>query len=415
MTLLYRLGIALYGAAARVSSWWSPKARLWVSGRKNLIDRIERECSERHPTIWMHCPSLGEFEQGRPVWEALREQYPGYRGVITFFSPSGYEVQKDYPHADHIYYLPQDTPRNAERFVQALQPSLALFVKYDFWLHYLESLKNHGCTTLLVSGIFRPNQHFFGAFPVLGSRMLNCFDYFFVQNEESEKLLRNKGFTHVKKAGDTRFDRVLKLSATPPDIQKVAAFTQNHKVVVAGSTWPADIQALLPLFSESDEDFRMIIAPHEVHESAIQQLLETLPVKAALFSAEEAITHDTRVLVIDSIGMLSRLYHYADVAYVGGGFGKSIHNLSEVAAWGVPVVFGPKHEKFNEAHALKACGGGFAAEKEEDVAPLIRALMQDEAKRKSSGEAARAYLQSHAGATDAILGWIAEKGILSGS
>ncbi|TVR42619.1 MAG: 3-deoxy-D-manno-octulosonic acid transferase, partial [Cryomorphaceae bacterium] len=341
MTLLYRLGIALYGTAARFTSWWNPKARLWVSGRKNVIGNIERECSEKRPTIWMHCPSLGEFEQGRPLWEALRELYPEYRGVITFFSPSGFEVQKEYPHADHIFYLPEDTPGNAKRFVQALQPSLALFVKYDFWLHYLESLKTHGCTTLLVSGIFRPNQHFFGSFPALGNRMLNCFDYFFVQNEESEKLLRNKGFTHVQKTGDTRFDRVLKLSATPPDIQKVGDFCQGHKTVVAGSTWPADIQALLPFLKEGDHGFRMIIAPHEVHKAAIQQLLETLPVKSALFSVDEAITDNTRVLVIDSIGMLSRLYHFAHVAYVGGGFGKSIHNLSEAAAWGVPVVFGP--------------------------------------------------------------------------
>lgn len=413
MTQFYHLGIGFYYWAIRLTALWNPKARKWVDGRKDLLDRIEQLLDPTESKIWIHCPSLGEFEQGRPVIEALRKEYPHRKIILTFFSPSGYEIQEDYAGADHIFYLPMDTRRNAKRMVRAVNPSLTIFVKYDFWLNYLTELKKHGSTTILISGIFRPHQHFFGRFPQIGRKMLDCFDHFFVQDEQSVQLLKNAGYHAVTKSGDTRFDRVKALVERAEPVDNAARLSNGAFTVVAGSTWPADEELLLPLINHSGYQITWIIAPHEISEGHLRQLEKQINKSVVRYSAaNKTDLSQHQVMLIDNIGLLSRIYQYADIAYVGGGFGKSIHNILEAAAWGASVLFGPRHEKFAEANALMKAGGAVSINDETELKEAFNLWYRSQEVRQKASASARGYVMGNAGASKMILSWIKDQKVI---
>lgn len=413
MTLLYNLGIFLYSTAMRISSLWHPKAKKWVHGRKGLLTRVEKELDPEVQKIWIHCPSLGEFEQGRPLLEALRKSYPDYPIVLSFFSPSGYEVQKNYPEASAVFYLPSDSKENAKRWIKAVNPKLAIFVKYDFWLHYLEELRNNESPTLLVSGIFRENQHFFGRFPQLGKRMLRAFDHLFVQNERSLQLLRKIGFENITISGDTRFDRVSNLAKNAEPVEEVKTFSGDHFTIVAGSTWPTDEALLFPLINR-DDNMKWILAPHEINPDHLEAITSRINFPVIRFSqANAADLKDYKVLLIDNIGLLSRIYQHGTIAYIGGGFGKSIHNILEAATWGVPVIFGPQNKKFDEARALIDLGGAFEVRNGNHLEARITELRENTQLLQESKNIARNYVAEKAGATEIISAWIDSKHILS--
>lgn len=414
MTWLYNLGIGIYNLAARVAALNNEKAKLWFNGRKNLIPRIEQSCKNLTHSIWIHCPSLGEFEQGRPVLEALREKYPLLPIVLTFFSPSGYEVRKNYAGADFVFYLPADNPENAKKFLAIIKPRLAIFVKYDFWLHYLTELKLRKCPTLLVSGIFRPNQHFFKPWGGIGKQMLTCFDHFFVQNNQSLQLLKSVGYDNSTVSGDTRFDRVTAIQKEAPEIKLAKDFSKDYFTIVAGSTWPHD-EIGLANWINRQENVRMIIAPHQISESGLQTLEKLFECPTVRFSAAAEKITKARVLIIDNIGLLSSLYQYASVAYVGGGFGIGVHNTLEAAVWQVPVIFGPKHQKFEEALGLVSLGAAFVAKEPGKIGELFSQFKNDEKTALKAGIAAKNFVLQNTGATIKIMSWINQSKILIGN
>lgn len=404
---VYQLGILLYGAAIHVAALWKPKAASWVGGRRGLLQHIESVCNPKQQRIWIHCPSLGEFEQGRPIIEQLHEKYPNVEIVLTFYSPSGYEIQKNYKGVDHVFYLPLDTPWNAKRFVRAINPALAIFVKYDFWLNYLRALHQHDSTTILASGIFRPDQHFFGRFPQLGRQMLRGFDHFFVQDAQSLKLLNRAGYENITLSGDTRFDRVQTLAQRVEPVEKVALFSKDSFTAVAGSTWPGDEAVLLPVVNEPTQPVKWVIAPHEISEQHLSQIEDQLSVPSVRYSqASEKELANSKVLIIDNIGLLSRIYQYGKFAYVGGGFGKSIHNILEAATWGAPVIFGPRHEKFKEAHDLLQLGGAIEVHNEEDLKRIVDQWRNEPEKLNAAGSVANNYVRKNAGASEIVFDWI---------
>lgn len=407
MGRLYNLGILFYGLAIQIAALWNPKAASWTKGRRGLLRRIESTVDRRQQHIWIHCPSLGEFEQGRPILERLRKKYPKLEIVLTFYSPSGYEVQKNYQEAKHVFYLPLDTPQNAKRFVRAINPVLAIFVKYDFWLNYLRALHQYDTTTILASGNFRPNQHFFGRIPHLGRRMLRGFDHLFVQDVQSQKLLNRAGYENVTLSGDTRFDRVRELTRRAEPVEKVALFSKNSFTVVAGSTWPGDEIFLFPLVNDPQYDIKWVIAPHEISEQHLKQIEDQLSVASVRYSrASDEDLLKSEVLLIDNIGLLSRIYQYGKFAYVGGGFGKSIHNILEAAAWGAPVIFGPKYDKFAEAHALLKAGGAITVKTEKAFQTVFYQWVRNPEKLRSASESAKYYVRENEGATETIIDWL---------
>jgi len=417
---LYNLFLFLYSCGIRVVAIANPKARKWILGRRNIFDTIneQRSTSNEQP-IWMHCASLGEFEQGRPLLEALRSQNPKVKIVLTFFSPSGYEVMKDYRGADHVFYLPMDSPVNAKKFLDPVNPSLVLWVKYEYWFYYLAEIKKRNIPVLLVSGIFRKKQPFFKWYGEIWRKMLESFTHFFVQNTESQQLLSTIGFTeNVSLNGDTRFDRVLEIADHFTAVPGIAEFCGNSQVIVAGSTWEEDEIELLH-FVNVHKQVKFIIAPHEIDKANLKDVKEEFP--DSIFYSElnnEQRTTDSgqpNVLIIDNIGMLSRLYKYATVAYVGGGYGADgVHNVLEAAVYSKPVVFGPVYEKFDEATGLINAGGAVSI----DGGPvklenILNNLLQDEAARKKMGEAAQQFVNENAGASKKIIQFIQEKRLLT--
>jgi len=417
---LYNLFLFLYSCGIRVVAIANPKARKWILGRRNIFDTIneQRSTSNEQP-IWMHCASLGEFEQGRPLLEALRSQNPKVKIVLTFFSPSGYEVMKDYRGVDHVFYLPMDSPVNAKKFLDAVNPSLVLWVKYEYWFYYLAEIKKRNIPVLLISGIFRKKQPFFKWYGEIWRKMLESFTHFFVQNTESQQLLSTIGFTeNVSLNGDTRFDRVLEIADHFTAVPGIAEFCGNSQVIVAGSTWEEDEIELLH-FVNVHKQVKFIIAPHEIDKANLKDVKEEFP--DSIFYSElnnEQRTTDSgqpNVLIIDNIGMLSRLYKYATVAYVGGGYGADgVHNVLEAAVYSKPVVFGPVYEKFDEATGLINAGGAVSI----DGGPvklenILNNLLQDEAARKKMGEAAQQFVNENAGASKKIIQFIQEKRLLT--
>jgi 3-deoxy-D-manno-octulosonic-acid transferase len=412
MKAVYDLFLLLYPLGARALSFRNEKAKKWLRGQKDIFHQLASRVSHQKKTIWVHCSSLGEFEQGKPLIESLRRQFPGAEILLTFFSPSGYEVQKDYDGAGYVFYLPLDSKRNAARFFDMVNPSLIIFIKYEFWYYYFAEARKRQVPLILASGIFRKSQPFFQWYGGFHRKMLNAVSYFFVQDQASVELLNKIGITHVAQTGDTRFDRVLAISKDLQPITLVEKFCGTHPVIVAGSTWTDDDEEL-DHFANSNPHIRFIIAPHDISKPRIVECL-TLYKNAVTFSALQAdgflLPASTNVLVIDSIGLLSKLYRYAAIAYVGGGFGgDGVHNVLEAAVYGKPVVFGPVYDKYMEAVQLIESGGGFSVENAIELEKQFSQLFDDEFIYKQTCLAAKNFVEKNAGATEKITNYIQEK------
>ena len=405
----------LYRTAIRIASLWNNKAKLWLNGRKNIFDRLRTELrTQDSKIIWFHCSSLGEFEQGRPVIEKLKSQNPGFKFLLTFFSPSGYEIRKDYKGVDWVFYLPLDSKKNAKTFFDIVNLALAVFVKYDYWYYYLNECKKRKIPLLLISGIFRKEQPFFKWYGNLHRSMLNCFTHFFVQDKESLQLLQSINIKNATVAGDTRFDRVSEIAENFTPIEAIEKFCSGLPVLVAGSTWSED-EKLIKDATANFPDLKIIIAPHEIHKEHINQLKSFFP-DAVLYSqlrvqSPEAIISDH--LIIDNIGMLSKLYHYSTIAYVGGGFNKGIHNTIEAAVYGNPVLFGPNYKKFKEAIGLIENGGGICITSSNELSTILQKFISDKTALELSGKNSFDFVKQNKGATEKILYYIEANRLLT--
>lgn len=410
--LLYKLGIVLYRMAIGMAALFSEKAAQWVAGRKGWRGKLEAAMSSLPPgkRVWIHCASLGEFEQGRPVIEALKAQYPHCRIILTFFSPSGYEIRKDYELADFVGYLPLDGRRNAKAFIAAVRPSLVLFVKYEFWYYYLDTVFRHGIPTLLLSAAFRESQPFFQWYGGLFRQVLRRFDRIFVQDEASLRLLAGIGIEkQAMLGGDTRYDRVADIAAQARELPDVAAFKGEDRLLIAGSTWPQDESLLQSVWPGLPAGWKLVIAPHEIDRPHVRQVAALFGGEALLFSALSAgeTAAGKRVLIIDNIGMLSSLYRYGEIAFIGGGFNKGgIHNILEPAVFGLPVLFGPVYEKFVEAAALVALQYAFPVADAMATRTVLLPLMEDEEQRQGMQQGLIGYMQAQRGATEKVLSLI---------
>lgn len=412
--LIYNIIIRLYGVAAKVAAWWNPKARRWVSGRKQLFQRVESAMkAETRPVVWMHSASLGEFEQGQYLLEKIRLAHPGVCLVVTFFSPSGYEAKKNYRGADHIFYLPLPTRAGAGMFIDLIRPKLVLWIKYDYWYHYLVALRERRIPVLLISAIFHLRQPFFRWYGSLYRRMLQSFTWLFVQTPESAQRLAAIGVAaNVSVNGDTRFDRVIDIAAQTTALPLIDSFCGDAAVIVAGSTWPEDEEELAH-YANTRPALRFIIAPHEVDEPHLTDI-ERLFRRSVRYSMLPVRgVSEANTLIIDNIGMLSTLYRYATIAYVGGGFGSDgVHNVLEAAVYGKPVVFGPVFNKFREAIDLLEEGGAFTVETALELESRLDELLERGQLYDESSRAARSYVYDHRGATDNILRYIQENRLL---
>lgn len=415
--MIYNIVIyfVLWGIA--IASLFNEKVRKMWRGEREAFKILKQKVDPNAKYIWFHAASLGEFEQGRPLMERIRKDYPQYKILLTFYSPSGYEVRKNYEGADIICYMPVDTRLNAIRFLRLVRPVMAFFIKYEFWSNFLHILKHRNIPTYSVSSIFREDQLFFKWYGRSYAGVLKCFTRFFVQNEESKRLLEGIGITAVDVVGDTRFDRVLQIKEAAKQLQICEAFRtgvassqsadvphHDFKVFVAGSSWPPDENIFIPFFNEH-KDWRLLIAPHVIAEEHLKLILSLIKGKKVVrytqTTPEEAAEAD--VLIIDCFGLLSSMYNYGDVAYIGGGFGVGIHNTLEAAVWNMPVIFGPNNKKFQEAQGLLKSGGGFEINTYEDFSGLMSSLMNDETFLKQAGDKAGTYVAHLAGATDEVL------------
>jgi 3-deoxy-D-manno-octulosonic-acid transferase len=403
MTLLYNIGLSFLQLGYRVTALFVPKAEAFVNGRKNLVEKIQKAFQgHQGPLVWVHCASLGEFEQGRPVIESLKKEFPSVKVLLTFFSPSGYEVRKNYKEADHVFYLPWDTSSNARKFISATNPTVAIFVKYEFWYHYSTELKSRNIPTISISSIFRKEQLFFRKSGGFYRRILKNFSYFFVQNKSSLDLLNSIGIYQCTLAGDTRFDRVFAIVQNGEAIPLAQAFKANQKTIVVGSCWAEDLEVLTPLINEGKNKF--IIAPHEITETFLQTVERAVHVKSMRYSkAENQNLEDYQVLIIDNVGLLSRLYRYGEFAFVGGAFGKGLHNILEAACYGIPILFGNKsYQRFQEATDLIHRGGAFAVSNHTELKEEFEMLNLPE-NFLPACEVTRAYVMENLGATGKIM------------
>jgi len=415
--MIYNIVIyfVLWGIA--IASLFNEKVRKMWRGEREAFKILKQKVDPNAKYIWFHAASLGEFEQGRPLMERIRKDYPQYKILLTFYSPSGYEVRKNYEGADIICYMPVDTRLNAIRFLRLVRPVMAFFIKYEFWSNFLHILKHRNIPTYSVSSIFREDQVFFKWYGRSYAGVLKCFTRFFVQNEESKRLLEGIGITAVDVVGDTRFDRVLQIKEAAKQLPICESFRtgvassqsadvphHDFKVFVAGSSWPPDENIFIPFFNEH-EDWRLLIAPHVIAEEHLKLILSLIKGKKVVrytqTTPEEAAEAD--VLIIDCFGLLSSMYNYGDVAYIGGGFGVGIHNTLEAAVWNMPVIFGPNNKKFQEAQGLLKSGGGFEINTYEDFSGLMSSLMNDETFLNQAGDKAGAFVAHLAGATDKVL------------
>ena len=401
MLWLYNIGISFYGLVLRVFSLFNTKAKLFIEGRTQLFEQIEKTLDPSKTNIWFHFASLGEFEQGRPVLEKIKTLYPNKNIVITFFSPSGYEVRKNYALAAGVFYLPLDTAANARKFVAVIKPEIAIFTKYEYWYHYFKVLHQHNIPLYVISGIFRPDQIFFKWYGSFNRKILSFVNHFFVQNQESVDLLKSIHLENVSLSGDTRFDRVAENAQSPKTIQEVADFCGSNPVFIAGSSWQADEQLIAGLIAQHP-DWKFIIAPHETDDSHIAALRKIIPAAITHSELLKGSKKIAQTLIIDNIGILSSLYQYGNIAYIGGGFGAGIHNTLEAAAYGIPVIFGPKYAKFQEAKDLIEIGAAISIETESD---LSAAFLQFQ-KNAAAGKIAQKYVQDKTGSTRQILDYI---------
>jgi 3-deoxy-D-manno-octulosonic-acid transferase len=400
--------VQAYGLFIRLAALFNAKAGQWVAGRRRWRQAqrglLEAKPRGAGPLVWMHCASLGEFEQGRPVIEGLKAARPELRVLLTFFSPSGYELRKNYPLADYVAYLPLDTPANARDFLALWQPDLAVFVKYEFWYFYLRALRQRAIPVYLVSALFRPGQLFFKPYGGALRRLPGGFEHIFLQDEPSGQLLRRLGLSNFSVAGDTRIDRVVQIAQDSASFPLVEAFAGGAPVLIAGSTWPADEALLLPFLNESlPREWKAIIAPHQIKAAHAQGLAAQFAGQAVLYSqAGAADLAQARLLIIDNVGMLSALYRYGRIAYIGGAFGAGLHNTLEPIAFGLPVIFGPKYEKFAEARYLVSAGGGFSIGNAAELAAAFQGLLPEAAYRAAADQA-RAYVSANQGASKMVV------------
>ncbi len=410
MKLIYNIFIFIYSFVIHITSLFNNKAKQWVYGRKDIFSRLSKEQLSDKQIIWIHCASLGEFEQGRPIIEKLRIAYPDYKIFLTFFSPSGYEIRKDYEFADYVYYLPIDTINNAQHFINIVNPKLVIFVKYEFWFNYINVLYQKKIPLIFVSVIFRHSQHFFKLWGKWYAKQLNKVTYLFVQNEESINLLDTINIHHAEVSGDTRFDRVVQLPKEKVTFPIVINFKGNSKLLMAGSTWQPDEKLLLDLLNNSKATFKVVIAPHLIDKEHINEVTKRFEkYNPILYSnVSSADFNESKVLIIDSIGMLSQLYRHADIAYIGGGFGVGIHNLLEASTYGIPVIFGPNHSNFREANELSDNGGGFPISNSEEYLDIFERLIFDNNKYNKSSLIAKKYVSENAGATQLIMDKVME-------
>lgn len=405
MFFLYNLLLHLASLLVKVAAYFSPKIKLFVAGRKTVFATLSQHLKPEDKTIWFHAASLGEFEQGLPVMEQIKLQYPAHKIVVTFFSPSGFEVRKNNTIADVTVYLPLDTKANAETFLRLVHPDLVFFIKYEYWPNYLKALKAAGITTYLISGIFRENQAFFKWYGGFYREALKSFAYFFVQNEGSKLLLQRLGYQNVAISGDTRFDRVVSILERDNHLDFMTQFKNGQPTVVIGSSWPKDEALLVDYINQSGSDVKFVIAPHNIKAEQIQELSQSITKKTVLFSEKEG-KHlaDYEVFIIDTIGLLTKIYSYADLAYVGGGFGHpGVHNLLEPATFGIPIVLGPNYSHFAEATALVQLEGCISIKNQEELQDAFALLIANEDIRHEKGHICSTFVQMNKGATGIIL------------
>lgn len=400
MTVFYTIGIWLYSLGVRIAALFgNAKAILWVEGRRRQIAEPQKQQSE--DWIWFHAASLGEFEQGRPVIEALKRDFPQYKILLSFFSPSGYEIRKDYPMADEVLYLPSDTPAHAAQWVRRHHFVAAFFIKYEFWFNYMRALKEAGIPLFYISLILKPDSYFFRWYGTWFLRQLSNVTHFFVQDDTTAQLLQSKGMTNVTVCGDTRFDRVAAIAQQAKSFPEVEQFIAGRRCIIAGSTWPPDEKLLLEFYPQLPDDYCLIIAPHDISASHVEQIRTQFP-QAVLYTELKEGSH-TNLMVVNTIGILSQLYQYARFVYIGGGFGVNIHNIQEPVTFGCPVVFGPKYKSFREAVDLVGLQGAFSVSNAEELASVFSRLMNDESFSRKASETCREYLKAQLGATESII------------
>ena len=410
MFYLYTLTIQVYALLINIYSLFNEKARQWVNGRKDIFDEIQASISQSDNIAWFHAASLGEFEQGRPVMEAFKIKFPKTKILLTFFSPSGYEIRKNYPGADYIFYLPIDSKKNAKQFIKIVNPKLVFFIKYEFWFNYLRLLKKHNIPTFLISGIFRENQHFFKWYGGWFRKQLKSFTHFFVQNENSGKLLRSSGLSNVSIGGDTRFDRVIDIARQKKEFPLIARFSEGNNLIVAGSTWPQDEVFIPELFDLDIPNLKIIIAPHEIKKDRIVEILRLFKnYNPVTFStANEKNIQNSSVMVIDGMGFLSSLYQYCKIAIIGGGFGKGIHNILEAVTFGKPVLFGPNYEKFNEAVKLIERDGAFSFSEQPELNDRVKNLINNRSFYLKASRSCELFIIESTGATEQIINYLSK-------
>jgi len=405
MLFLYNLIVFLAGIFLRIVALFSPKIKLFVEGRKNVFSILEEKIRPEDKTIWFHSASLGEYEQGLPVIEKIKEKYPTHKIIVTFFSPSGYEVRKNNTVADVTIYLPLDTKNNAERFLKAVHPELTFFIKYEFWLNYLNELEKNKIPTYLISGIFRDNQVFFKWYGGFYRKALTAFTYFFVQNEKSKQKVESLGFQNVIVSGDTRFDRVNAILERDNSLDYIEVFTNNQPVIVFGSSWPKDEALITEFINQADENVKFIIAPHNIKPDQISDLQSKITKSSVLFSEKDNKNlSQYNVFIIDTIGLLTKIYSYGTIAYVGGGFGNpGIHNILEPATFGMPIVIGPNYYNFAEAVSLVELKGCIVISDFQELKAAFDQLLTDKLFYKEKSEICRSFIQNNKGATETIM------------
>lgn len=408
MWILYLLGVRAYGFAIRVATLFNPKAKEWIIGRRGwhrtIINAFEGKQEKR---IWFHCSSLGEFEQGRPVLEAIKREYPQHKIVLTFFSPSGYNVKKNDPIADYVFYMPLDGPVRSKKFLDQVNPDMAFFVKYEFWYFYGKELASRKIPFFCVSAIFRPGQVFFHSLGQFFRKLLLRFTHLFVQDQESLQLLYKSRITNVTVSGDTRFDRVYGSSKQKHSLPDIEKFCGDSKIMVCGSTWSQDEELLIPFINQKQAHVKFIIAPHEINSSQLQKLKNEILLKVCFYSEFKNNSNlSCDVLVIDNVGLLSKLYQYAHFAYIGGGFGKGIHNILEAVVYGVPVFIGPNYEKFREARELVKLKGVFVVNNKEELERNFDMLSLDNSKLQNISKINTHYVDERKGGTEVIMGFL---------
>ena len=405
MLFLYNLIVLLATQILKLLALFSPKMKLFVNGRKDVFPTLKNKIAPNDKTIWFHAASLGEFEQGLPVMEQIKKQFPQHKIIVTFFSPSGYEVRKNNSIADVTVYLPLDTKSNAQKFLELVHPELVFFIKYEYWPNYLNELKKQNTKTYLISGIFRENQAFFKWYGGFYRKALQTFDYFFVQNDSSKQLIQNIGFNNVKVSGDTRFDRVVSILERDNTLDFIEQFKNNQITIVVGSSWPKDENLLVNYINNSSENVKFIIAPHNIKGEQIANLKQQIEKATVLFSEKENKNLDEfQVFIIDTIGILTKIYSYADIVYVGGGFGNpGVHNILEPATFGVPIVVGPNYSHFAEATALINMNGCVSITNQKQLNEAFDLLLNNEDERHEKGHICSTFVQMNKGATDIIL------------